>query len=241
MIYFRQFRDHLVKKYLKKYNFQSNMIDIGCGTGEILLLLKDNYDIEGIDISEKAVEICKQQGLQATETDIYHTAKKYNSVICLDVLEHIEDDLNFLRQIKHILNREGKLLLLVPSGQFASDDVYVGHYRRYSKEQLIDVFNKSGFEILEAVSMGYPLIYFLRKFLITFFKRETEDNMSIVGSTKRSSYDHPYDDTVFSRLLKYVESNQYLNKCLLGLFLSQHLLFHKSNKAFSFIIVAKSN
>ena len=163
MIYFRQFRDHLVKQYLEKYDFRSNMLDIGCGTGEILVLLKDDYDIEGIDISEKAVKRCKQQGLKATETDIFSATTKYNSILCLDVLEHIENDLNFLKQIKQILNREGKLLLLVPSGQYASDDIFVGHYRRYSREDLVDIFDKAGFEILETVSMGYPLIFLLRK------------------------------------------------------------------------------
>ena len=59
-------------------------------------------------------------------------------MICLNVLEHIEDDLGALRNIYSALSPGGRAIVLVPCGQEISGqlDVILGHYRRYSTAQL---------------------------------------------------------------------------------------------------------
>jgi glycosyltransferase involved in cell wall biosynthesis len=75
-----------------------------------------------------------------------------DTVICLNVLEHMENDVECLRNILDALEPSGRAIVLVPCGQelFGRLDVVLGHFRRYSKEQLQSAMSKAGFEI-EAV------------------------------------------------------------------------------------------
>jgi len=72
-----------------------------------------------------------------------------DTVICLNVLEHIEDDVEVLRNIRSMLEDGGRAVILVPCGQnlFNSLDEELGHFRRYSEEQLRARMTDAGFEV----------------------------------------------------------------------------------------------
>jgi len=72
-----------------------------------------------------------------------------DTVICLNVLEHIEDDLEALRNIRCMLQDGGRAVILVPSGQsiFNSLDEELGHFRRYSEDQLRERMAAAGFDV----------------------------------------------------------------------------------------------
>ena len=67
----------------------------------------------------------------------------------LDVLEHIKNDEEFIKQAKRLLKLNGFYLINVPAKMklFDNDDIYYGHYRRYEKEDLIRLLENNGFEI----------------------------------------------------------------------------------------------
>jgi 2-polyprenyl-3-methyl-5-hydroxy-6-metoxy-1,4-benzoquinol methylase len=69
------------------------ILDVGCGNGSgIELLLKNGFEVQGIDISSVAVEICKKKGLKATQIAIYDIPSlkdNFDLVWCCDVLEHL--------------------------------------------------------------------------------------------------------------------------------------------------------
>jgi len=71
----------------------------------------------------------------------------FDSVVCLNVLEHIEDDLFALEQMSIVLKPGGKLALLVPAHKvlYGEFDRAVGHYRRYEKREMMDKLNQAGF------------------------------------------------------------------------------------------------
>ncbi|MBO0861619.1 MAG: class I SAM-dependent methyltransferase [Chloracidobacterium sp.] len=75
------------------------------------------------------------------------TADPFDSIVCLNVLEHIEDDLFALAQIRDSLRPDGNLALLVPAHRFlyGAFDRAVGHYRRYEKRELAGKLEKTGF------------------------------------------------------------------------------------------------
>ncbi len=81
--------------------------------------------------------------------DFEPLADAVDTVICLNVLEHIEDDLGALRNIYTALAPGGRAIVLVPCGQeiFGQLDVILGHYRRYSDAQLRGVFEQAGFQV----------------------------------------------------------------------------------------------
>ena len=76
-------------------------------------------------------------------------AGQLDTVVCLNVLEHIEDDLAALRNIIGALKPGGRAIILVPHGQsiFGQLDVVLGHFRRYSHEQLAGRLREAGFEV----------------------------------------------------------------------------------------------
>lgn len=72
-----------------------------------------------------------------------------DTVICLNVLEHMEDDLECARNMLSALQPGGRALILVPHGQniYGRLDVVLGHYRRYSHQQLRAVLENAGFSV----------------------------------------------------------------------------------------------
>ncbi len=72
-----------------------------------------------------------------------------DTVICLNVLEHLKDDLACLRNIHGALEPGGRAIVLVPEGQslFGQVDVVLGHQRRYSREQLRDRMVEAGLSV----------------------------------------------------------------------------------------------
>lgn len=72
-----------------------------------------------------------------------------DSVVCLNVLEHVEDDLQGLRNIHSALRPGGRAIILVPYGQeiFGTLDVALGHYRRYRHAELQERMEGTGFRV----------------------------------------------------------------------------------------------
>jgi len=69
--------------------------------------------------------------------------------VCLNVVEHIKDDLGALRNIFALLQDGGRAVILVPEGQsiFSSLDEELGHWRRYSEDQLRRRMTEAGFDV----------------------------------------------------------------------------------------------
>ncbi len=84
---------------------------------------------------------------QAADFEPFHEA--VDTVICLNVLEHIEDDLGALHNIRGALTAGGRAVILVPEGQsvYGKLDEVLGHFRRYSHEQLRGRLEEAGFAV----------------------------------------------------------------------------------------------
>ena len=77
---------------------------------------------------------------------------KVDSVVCLNVLEHIEKQRDALSAFHHVLNDNGNLILIVPAHQwvYGKTDAAIGHYRRYSKKDISEVLDETGFQVVAA-------------------------------------------------------------------------------------------
>jgi SAM-dependent methyltransferase len=83
-----------------------------------------------------------------------------DTVVCINVLEHIQHDAAALRHMFEALKPGGHLLLYVPAGQylFGHLDQALGHFRRYSLETLRDLAQAQGFEAIEIAYMNVAAI-----------------------------------------------------------------------------------
>lgn len=75
--------------------------------------------------------------------------EQLDTVVCLNVLEHVEDDLAGLRSMHSVLKPGGRAIVLVPCGQeiFGTLDTALGHFRRYSREDLKEKMERIGFDV----------------------------------------------------------------------------------------------
>ncbi len=76
-------------------------------------------------------------------------AERVDTIVCLNVLEHIEDDRGTLADFARVLPPGGRLVLVVPAMKalYGSLDVYLRHYRRYDREELRSLVASSGFAV----------------------------------------------------------------------------------------------
>lgn len=94
---------------------------------------------------------------------------KFDFVIALDVIEHIEDDLQALRKMHSLLIEHGVVLIHVPAYMhlWSTLDTLSGHFRRYTKHSLMSVVQQAGFtvkEVFYVTPFAYPA-YLLRKYV----------------------------------------------------------------------------
>jgi len=88
--------------------------------------------------------------LDATcEQDVAPLEGSVDTIVCLNVLEHIEDDRRALENFRRMLAVGGKLVLLVPARMslFCDMDRHLGHFRRYEQGPLLQLVRQAGFEV----------------------------------------------------------------------------------------------
>lgn len=140
-----------------------DILEIGCGIGNFTGLLAKYGKVWAIDIDQEYIKKTKlNKKINVGFGDIekgkyFFKNKRFDSIVCLNVLEHIKDDNSALNNLFALLKPGGKLILLVPSHQFlyGSMDSAIGHFRRYNKSTLTDMLKKAGFEIILAKRLNF--------------------------------------------------------------------------------------
>lgn len=175
-------RRKIVRGLIKKYSHPAQapkILDVGCGTGQLLKELNDFGECYGIDVSKEAVEFCKKRHLEnikiGNATQIPYEDEKFDIVLALDVLEHIQDDKLAVREIKRVLRTGGKFVVFVPAFQFlwGKTDEINHHFRRYRMPGLVQELEGEGLHIIRKsyfnTALFFPVAimrFFINKFNI---------------------------------------------------------------------------
>lgn len=142
----------------------TRILDIGGGYGSHLehILIRNPELVTSIDLSDTFVEMMRDRfqqypqffaqqfdfGLDDARAELVKS--RFDTITCLNVLEHIEDDVTALKHMYEILHaRQGTLLLQVPAHEllYGTMDSLAGHFRRYSRSYLRTTLLKAGFHI----------------------------------------------------------------------------------------------
>jgi 2-polyprenyl-3-methyl-5-hydroxy-6-metoxy-1,4-benzoquinol methylase len=159
--FYEAIQHRLGEEYYHKWKFENQMaldiikpadkvLDIGCGIGNFLEKVKA-AEVTGLELNEKAVEVCRQKGLNVVNEMIGdHALHKplYYDVVCMfQVLEHIYDVKEFLEDSLKVLKTGGRLVIGVPN-----NEPYFQGYNKYATLNLpphhmglwnINVFEKT--------------------------------------------------------------------------------------------------
>jgi SAM-dependent methyltransferase len=129
------------------------ILDVGCGTGANLKMLAGFGKAEGVDISPQAVDYCRERGLDSVKLgaveNLPYEDGSFELVTALDVIEHLDDDVAGLREMRRVLRPDGRILLFVPAFMFlwgVQDDVS-NHRRRYTLPGLLKAVDEAGFSV----------------------------------------------------------------------------------------------
>jgi SAM-dependent methyltransferase len=137
----------------------NRILEIGCGIGNLSCYLRSLGSLICLDNSKQFVDHMK---IDYPDIPFYHydvsddrvrTLSKENldTIICVNVLEHVEDDIKALTNMWSILRPNGTLLLFVPALNvlYSEIDRKLGHFRRYDRKSLTEKLRCAGFQIKE--------------------------------------------------------------------------------------------
>jgi len=144
------------------------VMEIGCGMGAMIdFAAAKGRKITGVDIDDYFVEYSRNKykddsDIKIVKSDCMALDGKFkkgsfDSIIIINVLEHIEFEDKALRIMNNMLFKGGKLAVFVPAFRsiYGRLDKSVGHYRRYTKETLRKVLEHNGFEIEKIYYMNF--------------------------------------------------------------------------------------
>ena len=149
-----------IKPYIK-----GKILEIGSGFGTYSDKITYDFPQNNIflsDINPKYLESLHQQYFDrpnikiqklnlASEIDFKKIKVKFDTISVINVLEHIEDDIQALHNLSLCLNKNRHLILLVPAYKFLFNciDKEIGHFRRYEKQDIINLLSKTEFKLIK--------------------------------------------------------------------------------------------
>lgn len=165
----------------------AKILDAGCGSGRNMVELARYGAVTGIELSTASVEVARKRGagevLEGSVLEMPFADDTFELAVTLDVIEHLEDDLAALRELRRTIAPGGALLVTVPAYQWlwSGHDVINHHHRRYTRRSLQQVAERAGWEQVRTTyfnSLLLPVAILLRV-LDRFNKKPTESSLDL--------------------------------------------------------------
>ena len=144
-------RDTIIN-YLQNFPVSLKVLDVGCGLGDVLAELPGGYKLFGVDYAKSNVHYAKMRLKDKAEifnSSIYDLPFESESMdigLCLEVLEHIEDDERAVREISRVIKTGGILIAAVPYTYYwKSYKKLLGHFRHYTRTSFTELLLNNGF------------------------------------------------------------------------------------------------
>ena len=165
----------------------ARILDAGCGSGRNMVELARRGTVTGIELSPTSVAIARERGcgevVEGSVLQMPFADDSFDLAVSLDVIEHLEDDLAALRELRRTVAPGGALLVTVPAYQWlwSGHDVINHHHRRYTRASLQRVAEQAGWQQARTTyfnSLLLPLAIALRV-LDRFNTKTTESSLDL--------------------------------------------------------------
>jgi len=141
-----------------------DVLDIGCGAGNMIHHLSRYGRVKGIEVDARPVAIAQARGYDVRQGDatlnIPFPDASFDLVTALDVIEHVDADEAILREAFRVLRPKGTLAISTPAFQWlwSYNDVLNGHKHRYTPQELRERVERAGFRI-KRLTFGFFLVF----------------------------------------------------------------------------------
>ncbi len=144
------------------------VLEIGAGTGNMSLQLMPRTVYWATDLNPQYLEYLgtlrstrpymRVAYTHAEQAETLPAGQDFDTVVCLNVVEHVADDVAALRNVYSALAEGGRAVILVPCGPdlYGTLDEVLGHHRRYTESQLTDVATQAGFRVERMLKFNRP-------------------------------------------------------------------------------------
>ena len=144
------------------------VLEVGAGTGNMSVQLMPRAIYWATDVNPHYLDYLltlrptrpymRVGYTDAMEAATFPQGQSFDTVVCLNVVEHVEDDVAALRNVWNALEEGGRAIVLVPCGPwlYGSLDEVLGHHRRYTESQLTGVAQQAGFQVEKVVKFNRP-------------------------------------------------------------------------------------
>jgi SAM-dependent methyltransferase len=166
------------------------ILDIGTSTGGTLREFADRgyHNLSGLDLSPEAIRFCHDKGLEGVRegnADAMPFADaSFDFVIAADVIEHVANDAQAVREVHRVLKPKRYAIFTVPAFQvlWSRQDDIAHHKRRYRLPELLGRLREAQFEVVEIYYFNYllflPILAARTLFKWLRIKVENEDELN---------------------------------------------------------------
>jgi SAM-dependent methyltransferase len=158
-------RNDCIIEAVKRYPPRGVFFELGGGNGYVSKFIQDHgYDVVLMEPSTTGIENARRRGVDNVICSTFENAHlNRNSIPAIgifDVLEHIPDDAHFLMNVKEMIARNGRLYITAPAYSFlwSREDIFAGHFRRYTLPRVSALLQHAGFAIEYATYFFSPLV-----------------------------------------------------------------------------------
>jgi SAM-dependent methyltransferase len=149
-------------------HLQGDVLEIGCGSGNFTVLMAAaGYRVTGVDLHAPYVGTARARLESYPAANVFcadatssEFAAQYDTVVMLDVLEHIDDHIGFMAKLRAALRPGGRIILKVPAYQWLMCDMdrAIGHFRRYDRPMLKAALAQAGFDLVTQRYFNLPAV-----------------------------------------------------------------------------------
>jgi SAM-dependent methyltransferase len=199
---------YCLDRFIEQFGLHGPFLEIGCGRGDVSVhLAKKGWDGAAIDFSDAAIaqardNLSRFPRVTVRKQTLSEVTGRYRCVILWDVLEHIDDDREALREIERLLHPGGHLLIAVPSNprEWRWDDDFYGHFRRYTVDDLAEKLTQAGMHSLAFWDFTFPVFWAMRR-MYTRIKTPVRSGGDKASATMASAMVNAWDLPLASKLL----------------------------------------
>jgi SAM-dependent methyltransferase len=166
---------------------RARILDAGCGSGRNMVEFARHGAVTGIELSATSVALARERDagdvVEGSVLEMPFEADAFDLAASLDVIEHLQDDLQALRELRRVVAPGGSLLVTVPAYQWlwSGHDEINHHHRRYTRRSLQRIGEQAGWQQVRTTyfnSLLLPAAILLRV-LDRFSRKTTESSLDL--------------------------------------------------------------